>query len=303
MAEAGRERTAEKGFVMVGTNRMFRSTRPKATAIRGTFARATEEALELSDDTVLLLVRGARESKAYPLRWLDGDQLVLDNLDGKEILITYCGLTYSPVVYESKDISIQSIEDSGYIHECNLVLRDRLTGSLWQQINGNCLNGPQAGKTLTTYPSCLALMRAVKRELPETLVMLEPTQGVRKSRPDMLPSGLPAKLNPNPAFPISSFEPKLPTKERVLGFTVNNVAMVVPILRSPPERDASTNDYTLGQVQFRTVPRLDISTVEVWSSERGWETVPAQPCFWFAWYVMYPDSLVARSETLGKGTL
>ena len=295
----GPGRAADGVPVMVGTNKLFRSTQPKVTAIRGTFAPATGEAGILSDDTVLLLVKGARQSKAYPLRWLDRDELVLDELDGKAILITYCGLTYSPVVYESKDsIAVESIEDSGYIHECNLVLRDRVTGSLWQQINGNCLSGPSAGKRLTTHPSCLAVLRAVKRELPETLIMLEPAQGLKKSRPDMLPSGLPARLNPDPSFPISSFEPKLPTKERVLGFTVNNVAIVVP-MQSPPGR----KDYTLGQVRFRTVPRLDICTIEVWSPERGWEPVPAQPCFWFAWYVMYPDSLVAHSEALSKGIL
>jgi hypothetical protein len=272
------------------------SNRPKRSPTEAVFARADTIGTGSPDDTAVLLVTGAGEHKAYPLRWLDSEEVVLDTLADQVLLVTYCGLTHSPVVYvSSPDVKVHDVEDSGYIYESNLVLRDRRTGSLWQQMSGDCLTGPMAGEELRRYPSFVALLGAVKREIPGTLVMLEPSSDRnRTNSPPLLPNGLPANLSPYPIFSVSSFEPKLPTKERVIGFLMNGAEVALPTSHLLPEPQA----HTIGAIKFRTLPYLGSHRVEVCSNDGNWTRVDTQLCFWFAWYLMHPNSHVLNLDSI-----
>jgi hypothetical protein len=63
---------------------------------------------------------------------------------------------------------------SGYLWNSDLVMYDDLTGSLWSQILGTAVRGPQTGATLSLRPSTITTWRRWREEHPDTEVLVPP---------------------------------------------------------------------------------------------------------------------------------
>jgi hypothetical protein len=237
---------------------------------------------------VVLVVANRGECRLYPLRMMHALELVCDTVGGKTVLITYCGLTYSPVVYESSgELDVTSLTDAGFICENNLVLEDQRTGTLWRQINGEALAGPLSGRRLKEHPSCVGVLAAVLTAMPHATLMAPCPAGAGPVRRlQVSANGLPVDLRPELEYPVSRLDARLPLKERVLGFQVGTVAMVMPF--APPAWAYRTN--SVGRTTWRVQPGLGLPAVEILSEGGGWEPLKTQACFWFAWYELHPET-------------
>jgi hypothetical protein len=93
------------------------------------------------------------EARAYPLFILWFHEIVNDTLGGKPIVVSYCPLTGSGIVFDAEiDGEIKNFGVSGLLFENNLIMFDRQTESLWNQmlLGANC--GPERGTELTRMP-------------------------------------------------------------------------------------------------------------------------------------------------------
>ncbi|MCP5113198.1 MAG: DUF3179 domain-containing protein, partial [bacterium] len=102
-----------------------------------------------------LVVNG--EARAYPIAVLNWHELVNDSLGGVPLLVSYCPLCGTGMVFrrevagEEKHVGV-----SGLLYRSDLLLYDRETESLWSQIMAEAVAGPAVG-------SKLALMRSEHR--------------------------------------------------------------------------------------------------------------------------------------------
>lgn len=102
----------------------------------------------LSDSTLVIAVVEAGETKAYPIRYIAYHHQVRDQIDGKEIMVTYCSVCRTGRVFEPRvDGKLETFRLVGMDH-FNAMFEDSRTGSWWQQANGEAIVGPSKGSQL-----------------------------------------------------------------------------------------------------------------------------------------------------------
>jgi hypothetical protein len=137
-------------------------------------AGGDDEEFALNDgDRVIGVERGGL-TRAYPLRVLNWHEVVNDEMAGP-VLVTYCPLCGSGVTAERRVAGEATrFGVSGLLWNSDLVMYDRLTGSLWSQLLGTAIHGPRTGDTLQFIPSNLTTWGAWRESHPETSVLLPP---------------------------------------------------------------------------------------------------------------------------------
>ncbi len=103
-------------------------------------------------DPVLVVDRDG-DTRAYPLAILTFHEIVNDEVAGEPVVVTYCPLCNSGLVFErTVDGEVLDFGTSGRLWNSNLVMYDRATRSLWSQFTGEAIVGEQLGTTLERVP-------------------------------------------------------------------------------------------------------------------------------------------------------
>ena len=113
-------------------------------------------------DDLVIGVHLSGEARAYPLRIMAWHELVNDRVGGQDILVTYCPLCRSTLVFDRRvDGVVREFGVSGLLYNSNVLMYSRaLTldqSSLWSQGQLRAVVGPDAmaGRTLRLLPSVL----------------------------------------------------------------------------------------------------------------------------------------------------
>lgn len=99
-------------------------------------------------------------AKAYSLNILTMHEIANDELGGVSILVTYCPLCNSGIVYNrvlkhnGKEETLE-FEASGMLRNSDMVMLDRKTETLWQQLMGTAIVGYYDGAELDVIPSLI----------------------------------------------------------------------------------------------------------------------------------------------------
>lgn len=108
------------------------------------------------DDLVISVSQGG-ETRAYPTRILDRHEIVNDLFGTIPIAITYCPLCGSGLAFIRRvDGEQTEFGVSGLLHNNDLIMYDRKTESIWQQITGRSMAGPERGAVLEAIPVSMA---------------------------------------------------------------------------------------------------------------------------------------------------
>ena len=110
-------------------------------------------------------------ASAYPIQLIGYHHQVVDTINGKPVMVTYCtvcrtGRVYSPIVNGKQDI----FRLVGMDH-FNAMFEDATTKSWWRQSNGECIAGPLKGYRLAEIPSEQLTLAAWSRKYPATKVL------------------------------------------------------------------------------------------------------------------------------------
>lgn len=114
-------------------------------------------------------------AKAYPIQFLGYHHQVMDTIDGRPIMVTYCTVCRSARVYEPIVNGKQEEFRLVGMDHFNAMFEDKTTKSWWRQENGEAITGklkgyrlPEAysvqtslGKWLQLYPSSLIMQEDV----------------------------------------------------------------------------------------------------------------------------------------------
>ena len=126
----------------------------------------------LDDDDLILGYESGAETFAYPINILNFHEIVNDTIGGVPLLITYCPLCFSGVVFSREvDGQILTFGNTSALYQSDLVMYDHQTGSYWFQVAGEAVVGTLTGSRLEPLPSATMPWGEWKALHPGTLLI------------------------------------------------------------------------------------------------------------------------------------
>ena len=235
----------------------------------------------LRDDDLVLGVKHNGVTRAYAANILNHHEIVNDDFNGEPVVVTYCPLCGSGVAFlRTLDGVVMDFGVSGVLHNNDLVLYDRQSESLWQQITGEAFAGPGRGKTLQAIPVAMSFWRDWRDANPTTQVLAPPTDSDRDYSGDRM-----AKYQKSDKllFPVPLMDARLHPKKVIYGFSVDgqDIALDADWLAQQGEWRHTLGDHEL---LVRTTEEGGVSVTV------NGESLIAHRMFWFAWYSFHPDT-------------
>ena len=108
----------------------------------------------LQDSDLVMGYVSGEDAYAYPINVLSAHEIVNDEIDGLPVLITYCPLCFSGVVF-SRDLDgrLLTFGNTSALYQSDLVMYDHQTGSYWFQVGGTAVVGTLTGSRLKLLPA------------------------------------------------------------------------------------------------------------------------------------------------------
>jgi hypothetical protein len=155
----------------------------------------------LNDEDIVMTVRHGDITRAYPTLIMTWHEIANDMLGDLPVAITFCPLCNSGLIFIRPEISGTFTEfgTSGRIYQSDLVMYDRVTGSLWSQIEGRPIMGPLVegfDGRLEQIPTGLTKWGFWKEANPDTEVLARPTTAQRIG--NLPPTSTPENAQPYP---------------------------------------------------------------------------------------------------------
>ena len=280
-----------------------------------------------SGDLIVGLVDSTGQAYAYPHKILNfPHEIVNDELDGVPVLVSFCPLCGSAVVFDRRiDGQPLTFGNTSALYNSDMVMFDWETNSYWWQVPGEAIVGSLAGQTLPLLPSTTTTWEAWRDIHPSTLVLSRETGFARPYERDPF-VGFEFQLNTGEfAFPVGdeANDPRLLPGQRVLAVEIDNERRVYPPLALG---DAAVNDTLGGEPivilskRFGSVAAAysalvdgapltfsyaegeyrDTETGSVWDfggraiggplAGTTLTSVPTRTTFWYAYVAAFPDT-------------
>ena len=230
----------------------------------------------LDESDLVMAIEIDGDARAFPIAILNFHEIVNDEIGNRPVAITYCPLCGSGMAFH-RNVGGRTLDFgvSGLLRNSDLILYDRATESLWQQITGRAFAGPLRGQSLEFFPVTLTQWSKWRSAHPHTLVLSTDT-GFDRPYTKKSPYGN-YDSRRRLLFPVS-FDRKLHPKTVVHGVEVDGKAYAVTAealaasgtIKQPGSPGVQWTIQTSGEVQAL---RLDNS-----------DPLVTHRMFWFAWY-------------------
>ncbi|WP_394245116.1 DUF3179 domain-containing protein [Vibrio astriarenae] len=242
----------------------------------------------MQDTDVVLGIEFSGMTKAYPIKILNWHEIVNDEIEGEQFMISYCPLCGSGMGFlagfgeQKKTFGV-----SGLLYNSDVLMYDHQTESLWSQIRGSAVSGPLSGQNLIQYPLKLTRWSQWIEDHPNTKVLSTDTGFLRDYSHDPYAG---YSDTPHLYFPISETTPtSYSIKETVLGLKGENRAIAFPFkeLRLKGE---SNFKYEFEGATLSI--HWDEENLSAWVTDEQGTLVSSTLLYWFAWHVFHPETEV-----------
>ena len=244
---------------------------------------SADEAPWDDDERVIGVVVGGK-ARAYPVSMLVRHELVNDLLGGKPILVSYCPLCGTGIVYYRRvDGKLYYFAVSGLLYRSDLLMYDLETESLWSQIGAEALVGPSLGSRLAWMPSKLDSWGRWKQRHPETTVLRRDVGMKMDYRKDPYREYARSREIREPVKWDRRYHPKLWT----LGVRLpDGSTRAYPSSEIEAAGGAVTEKLSGFEIRVVYDEALRAFTIE---APEGVEYIQG---YWFAWSAFHPDTTV-----------
>jgi hypothetical protein len=238
----------------------------------------------LNNDDIGLGLEYKGEARFYPFRILVWHEIVNDKVAGDPILVTYCPLCLTGIVFESRVQSqAQEFGVSGRLWRSNLLMYNRDSNpdneSLWSQVLGEAVSGPNTGEKLKIITSDIVRWGDWKKVYPNAKVLSTDTGTGRNYSQD--PYG-DYYTSQSVSFGASFNDNRLHPKALVIGIEINGKQKAYHVEVLPK---GETVDNFIGKeivINKDSLGRVRISA--------NGEEIPTVWGFWFSWLAVHPDT-------------
>lgn len=252
---------------------------------------AVAETTNVKDDQPGIAVALGDVNRFYPFNILVWHEIVNDTINGQRMLITFCPLCYSAIVF---DPMVQgervAFGTSGKLWNSNLVMYDRATDSLWSQVLGEAVVGEMTGTKLAVLPSDITRYRDWKNQHPDGEVLTRETGANRDYDRD--PYG-DYYTTTGVYFPLTKRDDRLPEKEFILGIVINGQAKAyVPGAVTVAGRVEETIGGKTVVAQYES--DLDVVRLYEKAASGDLQRLETIATYWFTWAAVHPDTEVYK---------
>jgi len=234
------------------------------------------------------------QARAYPIAILNYHEIVNDEIGGRPVVITYCPLCGSGLAFDRRfGDRVVEFGVSGLLRKNDLILYDRTTESLWQQITGRAFAGPMRGEELRTLPVSMARWERWRAAHPDTRVLSTDT-GFERPYANRTPYG-DYDESERLLFPVA-YDRRLHPKTVVHGVETGDASFAITEseLAAQGEVEQSGNPG----VRWRMLPSGQVTAQAL---DTGEELVTHR-MFWFAWYSFHTTTqLYTKSDASDEG--
>jgi len=131
------------------------------------------DTVDTDDDVQGILVEINGEKKFYPYNILTWHEIVNDKVGGREVVVTFCPLCGSAIVYDPiVDSEVKEFGVSGFLLESNMIMYDRTpTPTLWQQSTAKGIIGDQTDVELKRLPFQLLTFKNIRENHKDAKVL------------------------------------------------------------------------------------------------------------------------------------
>lgn len=234
----------------------------------------------LADGDLVLAVSLNGVERAYPVRFLERHEIVNDMIGPVPVAITYCPLCGSGLAFR-RDPGGEVVQFgvSGLLHNNDLIMYDRATGSLWQQITGTAIGGPRRGMKLETLPVTMAEWGDWSESHPDAVVLKPPGPMPMYAGKAYGSYDQSDRL----MFPVDLQDARLHRKKMVYGLRLGAQALAVD------------EEWLRGQGGFSRqledgMLRLELADDGGIDASLDGRPLAAHRMYWFAWYSFNPDT-------------
>ncbi len=290
---------------------------------------SAHDASWLTDDDLILGFVENGDARAFPTRILNFHEIVNDTIGGHPVLISYCPLCRSGLVFDRQvGTQLLTFGNTSGLYESDMVMYDHQTESYWFQVGGEAIIGSLTGTKLTLLPAFLLPWTAWRTLYPSTQVLSRNTGFLRPyHRNPFLGYD---ELGTAPGFPISTNDHRLDPKEKVLGLEHNGIqraysltrlgeTAVMDTLGGTPVVIFSDSAGPSGAAFNAVVESTTLSFFLVHGRFKDHQTrstwnlageatdgplkglrltpLPTRSTFWFAWIAAFPDTTIYNTPS------
>ncbi|MEE9214330.1 MAG: DUF3179 domain-containing protein [Thermodesulfobacteriota bacterium] len=239
----------------------------------------------LDDNDFVVGVDINGKQKAYPIRILVWHEAVDDTLGDIPVLVTYCPLCGSALVFNRMiDGDVLTFGISGLLYQSDVLLYDHQNESLWSQLEMKAVTGKKLGAEFELIPSTFSTWKEWRKNYPNTLVLSKVTGYSRNYNMDPYSD---YEKSRSLIFPVKNTSNRFHPKEKVLVVIVDDEAKAYPFSEltkaKTPLKDNIKGKEIL--IKFK-----DGKFINVTDKEKN--TVNSFVSYWFAWYTFSPDTAV-----------
>jgi hypothetical protein len=266
--------------------REIRRGGPPRDGIPALFSPPTEapELSRLADDDMVIGVKLGNETRAYPVPILMWHELVNDVLGGTPILVSFCPLCGTGIVFDRRIAgTTHRFGVSGLLYQSDMLMYDLESESLWSQIAARGVTGEARDRRLRLVRSKMETWGEWKRAHPETRVLSTRTGYAR----DYRRSPYAGYDRSRKLFFPAPKDPRYHPKMRTLGLRVPGGPSRAYPLQEVQRAGGDVEETFAGQrVRVRARGESGVFDVEAAAP------IEVIEGFWFAWTAFHRDTSV-----------
>ena len=242
---------------------------------------SADQATHVSDDELVITLSYKGEYRAYPAQILDHHEIVNDTVAGDALAITWCPLCGSAVgIQRTVGGEITEFGVAGVLYNSDLVLYDRTTETLWDQIEAKGIVGTMTDVELELVPVSMSRWAKWRDKHPDTLVLSADTGFEYDYTEDTY---VEYRASTRLFMPVSASDDRIHAKTVVFGFDLPSgaIAYAESVLQ-----DGGSYRHDIGGEEAVVTLHEDDQV----SMQRGDQIYHPIRVFWFAWYTFHPET-------------
>jgi hypothetical protein len=192
------------------------------------FVSPDKAAAWLANNEPVIALEIGGDARAYPLQILTWHEIANDTVGDVPVAVTFCPLCNSAITFDRRlDGKVYEFGTSGLLRNSDLVMYDRTTESLWQQLTGEAIIGDLTGQRLAFLPSSLVSFADFKDAYPDGFVLSRDT-GYNRSYGRNPYAGYDT-IGSSPFLFDGEEDPRLPAMERVVTVSQESLGQGVDV--------------------------------------------------------------------------
>jgi len=246
----------------------------------------------LRDEDLLIGVVYRGEARAYPLWILRSREIVNDRFGTEPVCVTYCTLSASALAFRAKQGDRRlTFGNDGALYECNLVLYDRQSNTLWYQLGARAIYGPLGTNVLQTLPAALVRWKEWRNRHPGTRVLVGDRENGRFFRTwnEAEDRGDEER---KPAAPVSRWDSRRGLIGVVVCFLLGDRRVCLPkgVL-------AQLEEGRVRCVELGLELEIGLGTGLLAAVASNGAPVTVVESYWFTWHAAFPESEVLTNAS------